>query len=142
MAKKFILVVMCLMLAATCWGKEAPVSNSAPVTENVTIHVQGKVTKETPLDIQLSGIGPRFLYKSADSSAIFEGTLSRDNDGKLILSFAIGSKIPVKGGDGTKFNELTLQGKAIIEYGREFKIGTINGNDFILTVTKYADSKK
>lgn len=142
MAKKFILSAMCLILAATCWGKEATVSDSAPVKENVTIHVQGKVTKEYPLDIQLSGIGPRFIYKSADSSAIFEGTLSRDNDGKLILGYAVGSKIPVKGGDGTEFYDFELQGKVIIEYGKEFKIGSFNGNDFILTVTKYADSKK
>lgn len=141
MAKKFILAAMCLLLVTTCWGKEAPVSDSAPVTENVTIHVQGKITKEYPLDIQLSGIGPPFLYKAADSSTVFDGILSRDKDGSLILDYAIGAKIPVKGGDGTKFNEFALRGKAIIEYGKEFKIGSINGNDFILTVTKYADSK-
>lgn len=138
MAKKFILAAMCLMLVATCWGKEAPVSNSAPVKENVTIHVQGKITDENPLDIQLSGIGPRFFYKSLDSQTVFEGTLSRDNDGKLVLDYAIGAQVLVKVG----VREFALQGKAIIEYGKRFKIGTINGNDFILIVTKYADSKK
>ena len=133
MAKKFILAVMCLMLAAICLGKEAPVSDSAPVKENVTIHVQGKITDENPLDIQLSGIGPQFFYKSLDSQTVFEGTLSRDNDGKLVLDYAIGAQVLVKVG----VREFALQGKAIIEYGKKFKIGTINGNDFIITVTKY-----
>ena len=133
MAKKFILAVMCLMLAAICWGKEAPVSDSAPVKENVTIHVQGKITDENPLDIQLSGIGPQFFYKSLDSQTVFEGTLSRDNDGKLVLDYAIGAQVLVKVG----VREFALQGKAIIEYGKKFKIGTIKGNDFIITVTKY-----
>ena len=142
MAKKFILAATCLMLAATCWGKEAPVSDSAPVKENVTIHVQGKITKEYPLDIQLSGIGPQFLYKAPDSSAIFEGMLSRDNDGKLILDYAIGAQVPVKVGNSTELREFALRGKAIIAYDKEFKIGTINGNDFILTVTKYTGLKE
>ncbi|OFW86392.1 MAG: hypothetical protein A2794_01450 [Alphaproteobacteria bacterium RIFCSPHIGHO2_01_FULL_40_8] len=125
------------MLAATCWGKDAPVGDSAPVKENVTIHVQGKITKEHPLDIKLSGIGPRFLYSAPDSSAIFEGTLSRDNDGKLVLDYGIGARVPVKVGNSTELREFGLQGRAIIEYGKVFEIGTVNGNDFILTVTKY-----
>lgn len=136
MAKRFVLIAICLMLAATCWGVDSP------VTDNVTIHVQGKIAEEYPLDIELSGIGPSFVYKSAVSRDVFEGILSKDKDGKLILDYSIGSIIPVSGGKGTEFREFVLRGKVVVTYGEKFKIGTINGNDFILTVTKYADSKK
>ena len=130
------------MLVATCWGEGAPTNNAAPLTENVTIHIRGSFTEDSPLDIQLSGAGPQFACSIGDPPTKFQATLETTGDGKLVLSYTVGASIQSKVTGGSAFRDFVLQGRVAVTYGEDIKIATIHGKDFVLTVSKYTKSKK
>src|ERR1035437_10732498 len=94
--KTLSLFLGCWMLVATCWGEGVPTNNAAPLTENVTIHIRGSFTGDSPLDIQLSGVGPQFACNLADPPIKFQGTLETTSDGNLVLSYVVGASLPIK----------------------------------------------
>jgi hypothetical protein len=94
------------------------------------------------LEIQLSGVGPRFACNLADPPTRFQATLETTGDGKLVLSYIVGASIPIKVTGGSSFRDFALEGRVAVAYGEEIKIATLNGKGFVLTVTKYAKSQQ
>lgn len=131
------------ILAATCLGEGTPPNPVAPLTENVTIHVRGSFAEDTPCDIQLSGVGPEFRCNIAEPVITkFECSLQTTGDGKLFLSYVFGASVPQKSGGNVQYRDVAFQGRVAAAYGEDIKIATVNGKDFVLTVTKYAKAKK
>ncbi len=83
-----------------------------------------------------------FYCTLPDPPATFQATLSKGNDDKIGLEYSLGYAVPVKRGNAVEMRSFSLQGRAVVAYGEAITIATINGKDFILTVTKYAKTKK
>lgn len=131
------------ILGATCFAERTPPSPSAPLTENVTIHVRGSFAEDAPCDIQLSGVGPQFRCNIAEPVPTrFECSLQTTGDGKLFLSYVFGASVPQKSGGNVQYRDVTFEGRVAAAYGEDIRIATVDGKEYVLTVTKYAKAGK
>lgn len=140
------LLVGCWMLVAACWGEGTPSNGPTPLADNVTIHIRGSVTDDSTVDIQVSGIGPEYSCVTAEPAARFQCSLKTTSDSSVTLIYNLGVTVPVKtpgtAPSGVQYKDFGLQGRVAVTYGEEIRIATINGRDFVLTVTKYAKGSK